>query len=286
MGYAIKQIRPTRVVIVFDGKGGSQRRRETFTEYKGNRKPGSDIKRSYTLQVDEDPSASMRRQMQRLLQYLCVLPLNIIIIDHIEADDTIAYLTKLVKEENGQSFIMSTDRDFLQLVDKDVAVWSPTKKKLYFENDILDEYGIHPNNFLLYRTITGDKGDNLPKIKGIGIGTLLKKIPEFKDANEMSIDNIMSICESNIKDKALSSIKQGEALIRLNYELMQLKDVNISAANKFKIMEGFKYPITPFVKETFFKMLIEDRMVDAIRNIEGWTRDVFMPLNMHARNYK
>ena len=164
IGYAIKHLKPTRVILVFDGKGGSHRRRQIYSEYKNNRKPGSDIKRSPYLQTDEDPKASMVRQMRRLSEYLETLQVTTMVIDHIEADDTIAYLTTLVRERGGQSYIMSTDRDFLQLVNDDVAVWSPTKKKLYFKNDVVDEYGVSANNFLLYRTITGDKGDNLPPL--------------------------------------------------------------------------------------------------------------------------
>ena len=95
--------------------------------------------------------------MRRLSEYLETLPVTTMVIDHIEAEDTFAYLTTLVRERGGQSYIMSTDRDFLQLVNDDVAVWSPTKKKLYFKNDVVEEYGVSANNFLLYRTITAIK---------------------------------------------------------------------------------------------------------------------------------
>ena len=56
----------------------------------------------------------MVRQMRRLSEYLETLPVTTMVIDHIEADDTIAYLTTLVRERGGQSYIMSTDRDFLK----------------------------------------------------------------------------------------------------------------------------------------------------------------------------
>ena len=56
-------------------------------------------------------------------------------------------------------------------------VWSPTKKKMYDEERILDEYGINATNFLLFRTMDGDKSDGIPGIKGAGIKTLLKMFP-------------------------------------------------------------------------------------------------------------
>lgn len=285
VGSAIKQIRPTRVILVFDGKGGSQKRREVYSEYKNNRKPGSDIKRSPYLQTDEDVKTSMVRQMRRLSEYLDVLPVTTIIIDHIEADDTIAYLTTLVREKNGQSFIMSTDQDYIQLVSDDVHVWSPTKKKLYFKQDVLDEYGISAQNFLTYRTITGDKGDNLPKVKGVGVGTLLKHIPEFGSEEYISVDRLFEICESNSENKTLKAILAEENLIRTNHTLMQLKDVNISGINKLKIMEMFDNSIQTFNKVDFFRMLADDRMTMAIKNIDMWSNDVFNPLHIYSRKH-
>lgn len=285
VGSAIKQIRPTRVILVFDGKGGSQKRREVYSEYKNNRKPGSDIKRSPYLQTDEDVKTSMVRQMRRLSEYLDVLPVTTIIIDHIEADDTIAYLTTLVKEKSGQSFIMSTDQDYLQLVSDDVYVWSPTKKKLYFKQDVLDEYGISAQNFLTYRTITGDKGDNLPKVKGVGVGTLLKHIPEFGGEDYISVDKLFEICKNNLENKTLKAILDERKLIETNHTLMQLKDVNISGINKLKIMELFENGIQTFNKVDFFRMLADDRMAMAIKNVDMWSNDVFNPLNIYSRKH-
>ena len=51
---------------------------------------------------------------------------------------------------------MSSDKDFIQLVDDRVAVWSPTKKRLYFKNDVLEDYKLPAHNYLLYRTLTGE----------------------------------------------------------------------------------------------------------------------------------
>lgn len=284
IGAAIKQIKPTRVILVFDGAGGSQRRRKSYSEYKNNRKPGSDIKRSPTIQTDEDVSVSMRRQMGRLGEYLAMLPVTTIVIDHIEADDTIGFLSTLVREKGGKSFIMSTDRDFLQLIDDDLFVWSPTKKKMYFKKELLEEYGISNKNFLLYRTITGDKGDNLPKVNGVGIITLLKKFPQLASETEFTLDELLDICKDNPKDKTMQAILTAEPLIRLNYKLMQLHDVDISGPSKIKIHNLFDSLTMPFVKRDFYQMLIDDRMTNAIKNVQMWCTEVFQPLDNYSRN--
>ena len=60
---------------------------------------------------------------------------------------------------------MSTDKDFLQLIDDRVKVWSPTKKKLYNKQQVLEEFGIPSRNMLTYRILDGDKSDNINGVK-------------------------------------------------------------------------------------------------------------------------
>ena len=78
---------------------------------------------------------SIKMQLSRLLRYLEQLPLTLISIDGVEADDVIAYVTKQILIDS-KIFIMSTDKDFLPLVNKRITIWSPTKKnKLYTRKD-------------------------------------------------------------------------------------------------------------------------------------------------------
>ena len=84
LGYAIKLIQPTRVILVFDGQGNITNRRNT--KFK-------------VFSSLEEESSSIADQMMRLLDYLKTLPINISIIDKIEADDTIAYLSQKLKDD-------------------------------------------------------------------------------------------------------------------------------------------------------------------------------------------
>ena len=72
------------------------------------------------------------------------------VVDGIEADDAIAYIAKQVLP-NSQHFIMSTDTDFLQLVDERIQVWSPTAKKFYFRKDMQERFNLKPENYILYK---------------------------------------------------------------------------------------------------------------------------------------
>jgi len=167
--YTCDILKPSRCVIVFDGKGGSKRRSKIYPEYKATRK----VKKRLNRNVDwgtapQDEQESMKQQMGRLIEYLEQLPLTLVCIDGIEADDTIAYISQQLLSESD-IFIMSTDKDFLQLVDDRVKVWSPTKKKLYTKNEVFEEYGIPSRNILTYRVLDGDKSDNIGGIRGAGI---------------------------------------------------------------------------------------------------------------------
>jgi DNA polymerase-1 len=139
VGYAIKMLRPTRCIIVFDGKGGSTRRRKVYSEYKNKRKTKIRLNRANEYSSVEDEHQSMLLQLQRGVEYLENLPLTLLSIDNIEADDTIAYITEQVLPKN-KIVIMSTDKDFLQLVDERVSIWSPTKKKIYTPKEVYDDF--------------------------------------------------------------------------------------------------------------------------------------------------
>ena len=100
IGYAIRTIRPTRTILVFDGKGGSNRRRKIFPEYKMGRKMSYRLNRAHDFLTREEEQKMMIRQLNRVVEYLECLPVNIINMENTEADDVIGYLSKHVFKEN------------------------------------------------------------------------------------------------------------------------------------------------------------------------------------------
>ena len=170
----IRMVNPTRVVVVFDGKGGSYRRRQIYPNYKEKRSVTSRLNRIVGFEDIEDEQASIKYQLFRVYNYLQNLSISIISIDQIEADDVIAYLSAYFKE---QVVILSNDRDFLQLVSDRVNVYLPTKKKMYTPDNLLEEVGIWCENFILYKALLGDKSDNIKGMPGIGNKTIQKHFP-------------------------------------------------------------------------------------------------------------
>ena len=269
--YTCDILKPSRCIIVFDGKDGSKRRRKIYPEYKENRKVKQRLNRNVdwgTAPMDEQQS--MKQQMGRLIEYLEQLPLTLISIDGIEADDTIAYISQQLLPKSD-IFIMSTDKDFLQLVDDRVKVWSPTKKKLYTTNEVFEEYGVHSHNMLTYRILDGDKSDNIDGIKGAGLKSLKKFCPQFSAMEKFTAKDLLEfVNNSDSKIKLLENIKNSSNLVKRNYLLMQLQNVDIPNHTKMKIQGAVNNKVPQLIKYKFQTMFLKDKLTSAIPNLDNW----------------
>ena len=268
IGYTINMFRPTRCIIIWDGKGGSSRRRKMYPEYKAKRKTNIRLNRAYDFETIEEERANMIRQIQRTIEYLDFLPITMLSIDNVEADDIIAYTAKQVLTDSKVT-IMSSDKDFLQLVDDRISVWSPTKKKLYKPEQVMEEYGIPSHNLLMYRIFDGDKSDNINGVFGYGLKTVLKKLPFLQEDKQFSVDDAITEVEE---------LEKHRDIMERNYDLMQLHNVDISATAKTKTIDKMREPIPNLDKVTFKKMFLEDKMYSALPNLESWLQTKFQTL--------
>lgn len=288
IGLFVRQYHPTRIICVFDGAGGSQRRRKLFSDYKDKKRSMQRLNRTYNFSSIEEEKKSMRWQMHLLVEILGTLPITVFAVDNIEADDTIAYLASLVKERNGKAIIMSTDKDFLQLVGPNCEVYNPIKKKTYTESVVIEEYGIHPKNFLLYRAIEGDKSDNIPGIKGIGRTTLLKYFSDL-NSTQFHISDFVSRSESiepkkrkSIHTKILNEIE----LLHRNVKLMQLNEVDISGTTKIEILNLFDKQYNVLNKMGLTKLLSDYKILSSFGNYDEWVRTTWIPLGRFHKQEK
>ncbi len=230
----IEKCNPEAVVVVWEG-GGSVKKRGLFKEYKMGSKPQK-LNRYYD---DDIPDTYENRsyQLRTLINILFNTPVCQTYISGAEADDAIGYLSKyLLREKN--KIIVSSDHDFYQLIDEKTIIWSPTLKKFVDTNRVIERFGIHPNNFFLAKSISGDPSDNIPGIKGVGYKTLSKRLPKLKEANEYILSDLIADAQSLIKPKgpkAYENIVNGESLIRRNAKLVLLDTNNLSLEHIKKI---------------------------------------------------
>lgn len=280
----IRDFNATRCILIFDGKGGSLRRRKMYSDYKMNRTNKFNLRRDGAMTYEEE-QASMKRQMVRLLQYLECLPVEIMCLDHVEADDVIAYLATQSFTNSKKVRIISTDRDFLQLVNDRVEVYSPVKKKLYTKDELKEEYGIIAENYLLYRIFSGDISDNIPGFGGVGLKTLIKSFPNITE-HPVKIDDVYNKCEEEIKvkkhKKIYKSIINNKDIISRNYELMQLSEPNIGGNTTLRIIELLEMPGQKLNASKFKSMLYLDKIF-AFKDVDSWLLKSFNGLQSWIR---
>ena len=279
LAYSIRETNPTRVMVIYDGVGGSQRRRKLSPNYKANRKPGKRITRWDAFKNATEEKEAMKIQFSRLLEYLETLPINVISIDKIEADDTIAYVTTNLLED--EVIIMSADQDFLQLVNDRVTVWSPIKKIFYTPEKVLEDYGIPAHNFLMYKILMGDKSDNLEGVKGLGPKKLPKILPDIS-SKTLDLDFILDYASKGTEPmhkRITESVNQ----LTLNEKLMDLKNPPVSGALKSLIRRIISQPINLLSSNDFNTMYLDDQMGNAIDIPDVWLKQHFTRLNSYAK---
>jgi 5'-3' exonuclease len=279
VGHAIKTVDPTRVVVVFDGKNGSAKRRQLYPGYKSTRKVTIRLNRAEAV----DKEDNQLQQLVRLIDYLETLPITVITLDESEADDVIAYIAnEYINSQESHTFIMSSDKDFLQLVSPTVHVWSPTKKKLYYEDDVYTEYGVIPQNFAVFRALDGDSSDNIPGAPGLAPKTILKRFPKLGEQQEISLDEFFEYARSLATDskvKVYKNVVEAEEDVRLYHKIMQLHESILNAAIKMRATNLMSQPASKLAKMKFHQLLVEDGMTSAIKNPEMWLRDIATKIN-------
>ena len=283
IGSLINQIQPTAVYVVFDGVGSSTNRKNLLPEYKSGRHT-SRITNWEVFEDLDDEHNSKIDQIVRLVHYLKCLPIRTVSIDKSEADDIIAfYSTHLVEKYNSKVVIVSSDKDFLQLVNNDVTVWRPMEKTYYTKQLIEEKHGCLAENFILYKVLIGDNSDKIPGIKGLGEKGLFKKFPELKE-RPLTLDDIYNISVEKLKEhvvyaRVVNDIKRLET----NYKIMDLSKPLIDD-NDEVVLKAIAASSTPTLNpEAFLRLYNEDGIGKMIRNIEFWIKDIFKILNSFTK---
>lgn len=272
--YLIKRFNPTEVVIVFDGKGGSMRRRKLYKDYKAGRKNKILPNRFADLRSPHTEEDSFVYQLRLLGEYLQHLPVTVLAFDNIEADDVIAHIANMRSDKGKHSTIVSSDKDFLQLVGDNITVYRPVKKKLYGLDEFKKDYGVTSSNFLIRRCFEGDSSDNITGVNGVGHKTLLKLFEKYSSNESISFEEIFNICNREIdngsKKKVYTKILEQRDILIRNYKLMQLQDVDIAGTTKLTINDIVKVPNNVFNLFEFKKLFIRDRLTSTVRYFDNW----------------
>ena len=225
---------PRDIIVVWEG-GGSPRRRSIDPSYKGGRRPEK-LNRFYSEDIP-DTVSNRNEQVSKLVNLLRLAGVRQMYVSDCEADDVIARLVN-VNFKDHDCVIISTDRDFFQLINDRVAVWSPGSKKEWTSELVVENHGIHPENFCLARCFVGDSSDGIKGVPGAGFRTLAKRFPELSYEESATIDDILTKCRELREQKALKiydNIISREEAIKKNWKLMYLGHGNLSGNHIQKI---------------------------------------------------
>lgn len=259
------QFSPERILVVWEQGGPSPRRKKIHPDYKENRtKIKSDFK-SINLPsggaplkqwIKEDKENKLK-QIKTLVDCLKTLPVCQIYVAETECDDIIAYLIRnKLNSTNNLKIIVSSDRDFYQLLDEpNVKIYNPADKSFH-EGPIVkvklnkDEFvEIPARNYVLVRTLTGDDSDNIEGVPGMGFKTALKHFPMLCDPDtDQTIQGLLEAARTlattkKKTSKAIESLLVCEQLVKRNWQLMFLGSSCLAANQISKIdyaLENFQ----------------------------------------------
>jgi DNA polymerase-1 len=270
---------PSKIVWCWEGRGAAKKRRETLAEYKVGRDVKRSLNRQFQWETPESEWISFKAQIFRLKEYLETMPIYQVEVDQLEADDIIAYICNK-KWLEGEKIVISSDRDYFQLITDKVLVYRPIKRELIDFGHMLTEYKVFPTNWIITKILMGDNSDGVKGIKGLGLKTINKLFPFLIEHRRINLNEIVEFSQKNVSgSKHYKSIVDEKDRLQKNWEVMQLLDHNFSIAGMDVLNEALnQHPIfKPFQLRLLF---MQDNAGKQLQYFDSWA-SIFTPLNYH-----
>ncbi len=237
----LQQENPDYLAVAFDS-GKPTFRHQIYPLYKATR---------------QKMPVEMKQQLPRIYQILETFKIKKFEIEDYEADDVIGSLANQLASRGIDTFIVTGDKDFMQLVHDKLKIYdlkaSSKDNAIINEKDVEKKYGIPPNKLVDLFALMGDKSDNIPGARGIGEKTALKLMHQFGSLDEL-LNNIDKVKPERIKKIVQENTEQ----IELSRQLVTInKDIALDVENESLTVESYdrEEVIQLFVELEFAKML-------------------------------
>jgi len=213
------EINPDRIIATFDLKAPTFRHKE-YSEYKAGRKK---------------MAPELYEQFPIMKDILKLMGIKIFEIEGFEADDLIGTVSKFAEENEIEVFIVTGDKDALQLASKStkdvITKKGVSETAVYDEKAFIDEYEVTPTQFIDVKGLMGDKSDNIPGVPGVGEKTAFKLIKDYGSVEEVlkNIDNISGKkLKENLENNAQQAVfsKKLATIMRDVPIELKLEDIN------------------------------------------------------------
>lgn len=220
-----------KIIIAWDSPDSNQKRRDIYPLYKANRKASfaivempEDIN-TYTSELghyinEEEPLDVLRFQLGILQRMLYDFGVEQIQAPGYEADDIIATFVR-VNCPDDNNIILSSDRDLLQLVTRKTILVTP-EGKYYDTEKVIEEYEVSPQNLVTYRSLLGDKSDNLPGLSRVRKKVVAKLVTEKETLESIYKDEIES---EGLSENEKKKLKDFQKQAEINNQVMSLMNI-------------------------------------------------------------
>ena len=240
---------PDYLVCAFDSKEKTFRHK-MYSSYKANR---------------PEMPLELQQQIPHLWEVLEAMNIPVLRKPGFEADDIIGTITNSVSDSQIESYIVSGDKDFMQLINDKVFLYAPGKRNyppvIYDRQGVIKKWGLPPEKIIDLLALMGDSSDNVPGVSGVGVKTAVKLLKEY--------DNIESVLDnaSKIKNKRVyDGLTNGRDSAYLSKELVTIvKDVDVDTSIEKFITNSFNLEdLSKKFKELEFHGLLKYVSVDDV----------------------
>ena len=227
---------PSHLAVVFDSARKTFRN-DIYKDYKANR---------------GDPPEDLIPQFKIIKESVKAFGIPSIELSGFEADDIIATYATQAEKKNWKVSIISSDKDLMQIVTKNINMLDTMKNKVIGPNEVIEKFGVSPDGVIDVQALAGDSSDNVPGAPGIGIKTAAQLINEYG-----SIENLIKNFEKIKQQKRRETIRDFKDQIKISKELVTLKkDVsNIPKLEDLKRKELTLNRLVPFLENLELKKL-------------------------------
>ena len=229
--------KPTHFAVIFDS-ARKNFRNDIYKEYKANR-----------TEAPED----LVPQFEYIRKSVKAFNLPSIELPNYEADDLIATYAKQIIKAGAKVTVISSDKDLMQLVSDDIRLYDPMKSKVLGEKEVIEKFGVKPNQVIDVQSLAGDSSDNIPGVPGIGIKTASELINKYK-----TLDTLLKKAEEIPQNKRRETLLANKDKALLSRKLVTLKDdVPVrDDLNSFFLKDVEKNKLYEFFREMEFNKLL------------------------------
>lgn len=236
----VREHAPDYLAIVFD-TGRPTFRHELYPEYKATRQKMPD---------------EMRVQIPRIREAVGALGLPLVEAEGFEADDVIGTLATKAAAGGFEVFMVTGDKDFMQLVRPGVSVFDPMKDIVYHAEEVREKFGVPPERIVDYLALTGDASDNVPGVPKVGDKTARELLGQFG-----SLDGILARCGEIPRPAIRACVDENRDKALLSRKLVTI-ETGVPVAADFEAFRFGGFPVERAI--AFFREMEFPSLIDAV----------------------